>query len=171
MTHDQPSKAQSSATAIKWILDITIFIGFLIAMEPGSSGLAIHEWLTLSAFATILIHLLLNWSWIAQVTRRFWSSTSLRVRVNYLLNWLMFANGILLMLSGLMISEHVMPTLGMTLPRTFGWRSLHDLSANLELLLLGFHTALHWGWVVTTFRKLVLQPIAHLFRKPIGTGE
>jgi hypothetical protein len=154
----------------KWWLDLLIFIGFLIAMEPRSSGLAIHEWLTLTAFITILIHLLLNWNWVAQVTTRFFTSNR-RVQLNYLINWLLFVDGILIMLSGLMISERVIPAFGLSFPRNFAWRGLHDLSANLALLLLGLHTALHWSWIVNTFNRLFLQPLRTLFHSRSAQKE
>ena len=106
----------NNSTRTKLIIDLFIFIGFLIAMDPRSSGIAVHEWLTLSALAAILIHLLLNWDCLAQVTRRLFGGTSTRSRINYLLNWLLFIDGILIMLSGILISEHAMPALGLRLP-------------------------------------------------------
>jgi len=66
------------------------------------------------------------------------------------------------MISGILISEVAMPALGVKLPLGFAWRRLHDLSANIFLVLLGLHTALHWGWVVTTFSKYLVQPITKL---------
>jgi hypothetical protein len=161
MSLGQPNQTITNRT--KLILDILIFIGFLIAMEPRSSGIAVHEWLTLSALAAILIHLLLSWDWIAQVTTRFLKSTSLRSRINYVLNWLLFIDGILIMLSGILISEHAIPALGLHLPIDFAWRRLHDMSANLFLFILGLHTALHWTWIASTFRNMVFQPIGRLF--------
>jgi hypothetical protein len=44
MSNEVP-KYTPSQTKTKLWLDIAIFIAFLIAMEPHSSGLAIHEWL------------------------------------------------------------------------------------------------------------------------------
>ena len=67
------------------------------------------------------------------------------------------------MLSGFMISESVLPFLGISLPRNFAWRSLHELSTNLFLVLLGLHTALHWNWIVDTFKRYVFQPIGRMF--------
>ncbi len=67
------------------------------------------------------------------------------------------------MLSGFMISEVVLPSFGIQLPRNFAWRGLHNLSANLFLGLPGLHTALHWSWVVNTFKRYVFQPIGRLF--------
>lgn len=150
-------------TKIKLLIDITIFIAFLIAMDPHSSGISVHEWLATSLIAALVVHLLLSWDWIMQVTRRFFGKTNALPRINYLLNWLLFIDGTVIMLSGFMISESVLPSLGITLPRNFAWRSLHDLSANLFLLLLGLHTALHWNWIVNTFRRYVFQPVGRIF--------
>jgi hypothetical protein len=163
MTNGQTQS--NNQTKTKWLLDVAIFIGFLIAMDPHSTGIAIHEWFTLAALATVLIHLLLNWDWIGQVTGRFFGRVSGRARINYVLNWLLFIDGILIMLSGILISESVVPALGLTLPAGFAWRQLHDMSANIALILLGLHTALHWGWIVNAFKNYIAQPIGRLFTK------
>jgi hypothetical protein len=86
-----------------------------------------------------------------------------QTRINYILNWTLFMDVGLVMLSGLMISQAVIPSLGITLPQNFTWRSLHDFSANLFLVLLGFHTALHWSWIADTFKRYIFQPLGKLF--------
>jgi hypothetical protein len=161
MTNGQTQSKNQTKT--KWVLDLAIFIGFLIAMDPRSTGIAIHEWFTLAALGAILIHLLLNWDWIAQVTSRFIGKVSGRSRINYVLNWLLFIDGILIMLSGILISKAVVPALGITLPEGFAWRRLHDMSANLGLLMLGLHTALHWAWIVNAFKTYIARPIGRMF--------
>jgi len=152
-----------SQTKIKLLVDLGILIGFLIAMEPRSRGLAVHEWLATSLIAVLVIHLLLSWDWIVQITRRFMGRVNRQARINYILNWLLFIDGAILMLSGFMISEAVMPALGIQLPRNFAWRGLHELSSNLFLILLGLHTALHWNWIVDAFKRYIFQPIGKLF--------
>jgi uncharacterized membrane protein YhaH (DUF805 family) len=62
-----------------------------------------------------------------------------------------------------MISEVALPFLGIDLSIGFGWRRLHDLSANFALILLGIHTALHWSWIVNTFNKYLIQPTFQFF--------
>lgn len=152
-------------TKTKLAIDLVIFTVFLIAMDPHSSGIAVHEWLTTAALAALVLHLLLSWEWITQTTRRFLGKTSSQARINYVLNWLLFIDGTVIMLSGFMISESLLPVLGITLPRNFTWRSLHDLSANLFLLLLGLHTALHWNWIVDAFKRYVFSPVREIFSR------
>lgn len=156
------SKTTASQTKTKLWLDVVIFIAFLIAMDPRSSGLAIHEWLTLSMMAVLVVHLLLSWDWITEITRRFLGKLGGQNRINYLLNWLLFIDGTLLIISGVMISQIALPAMGIQLPTRYAWRSLHDMSANFALLLLGIHTALHWSWIVKTVDKYFVQPSVRL---------
>ena len=147
----------SNSNRTKLFLDIALFAVFLITMDPHFSGLAIHEWLSLAAAGVVIVHLLLSWEWIVNVTKRLFGKVGGgAAKVNYILNWLLFIDGILIMLSGIMISEAVMPTLGISLPMNFAWRRLHDMSANLSLIIMGLHLAMHWNWIVTTFKRIFL---------------
>ena len=159
----QEETKNPSQTKTKLIIDLGIFIGFLIAMDPRSSGIRIHEWLATSLIAALVVHLLLSWDWITNITRRFLGNVKVQSRINYILNWLLFIDGTIIMLSGFMISESLLPFLGIELPRNFAWRSLHDLSANLFLLLLGLHTALHWKWIADATKRYVIQPVERFF--------
>lgn len=146
----------SNSNRTKLFLDIALFAAFLITMDPHFSGLAIHEWLSLAAAGTVIVHLLLSWSWIVEMTKRIFGKGLNGARMNYILNWLLFIDGILIMLSGILISEAVLPTLGISLPMNFAWRRLHDMSANLALVIMGLHLAMHWNWIVTTFKRVFL---------------
>ena len=66
---------KKSQTKAKLWIDLFIFIVFLVAMDPRSTGIAIHEWLTIASMAAMMTHLLLNWQWIVEVTRRFFKKT------------------------------------------------------------------------------------------------
>ena len=160
---DEVLKNNAGQTKFKLWWDIILFIAFLVTMEPHTSGLAIHEWLSLSMLAAITLHLLLSWDWITEISRRFLGKLGGQNRINYILNWLLFIDGTLLMISGIMISEVALPVMGIQLPLGFAWRSLHDMSANIGLLLLGLHTALHWSWIANTFNKYLIRPIMRLF--------
>ncbi|GAB4505377.1 MAG: hypothetical protein Fur0043_23720 [Anaerolineales bacterium] len=149
-------------TKTKLYLDLLIFMGFLVAMDPHSTGIALHEWLTVVSITAIITHLLLNWDWIAQLTKRFFAMRAWRPRINYILNLLLFVDVVLILYSGIMISEAFVPFLGLHLPIDFNMRRLHDLTANIFVLLLGLHTALHWGWIVHTFQHDILSPLGQI---------
>ena len=156
------SKSKNN-TRTKLVLDILIFFGFLVAMEPRSTGVAVHEWLTVASMVAVVTHILLSWDWIVQLTKRFFRMSALRPRLNYILNVLLFIDVVLIVYTGIMISESFVPTLGFSLPRNFNMRELHDMTANLFVILLGLHTALHWDWIVNTFKRYIFRPIGHLF--------
>lgn len=156
----------SNSNRTKILLDIALFVAFLLTMDPRFSGLAVHEWLSIAAAGVVIVHLLLSWEWIVNVTRRLFGKVGGGAKVNYFLNWLLFIDGILIMLSGVMISEAALPAMGIFLPVNLTWRRLHDMSANLSLLIMGLHIAMHWNWIVTTLQRVFFgggkQPSAAL---------
>lgn len=141
----------------KLILDVLVFIGFLLALDPRSTGIAIHEWLTIAGTAAIVLHLLLNWNWIAGITRNFLRKTAFKARLNYILNWLFFIDGVVVMLTGIMISEVVLPAFGLRVTGGGTWKQLHTMSADLSVFILALHTALNWDWVVRIFKCYIFK--------------
>lgn len=142
-------------------IDIAIFSGFLIATVPRFTGLLIHEWLGIAFAATIVAHLVRHWSWIMTVTRRFLGFISWRARINYILNVLLFINGTLLIFTGLMISKMALPLLGLRFPHDRLWLWLHQQTADMAVVLIGLHIALHWPWIRHTLQRHVIQPLMH----------
>ncbi len=135
------------------LVDASIFLAFLIAMDPRSTGIAIHEWLSIAFGAAIILHLLLHWSWIAATTRRFLTNVARGARVNYILNSLLFIDFTIIIFTGVMISEAALPALGIRLEAGFFWRRLHSISADFSLWLLGMHVALHGRWIVAALKR------------------
>ncbi len=141
------------------IVDATIFVGFLLATDPRATGQTIHEWLGVAFGAGILTHLLLHWKWIVNAVRRFFSNLPGQVRVNSLLNTLLFIDVTLIIFSGLMISRVVLSTLGLTGQHDGIWRMVHSTATNIALILVGLHVALHWKWIVNAAKRYLWQPI------------
>jgi hypothetical protein len=159
-------------TKLNFWIDIATFIGFMVAMEPRSTGVSIHEWFTVAAVGTLIVHFVLHWDWFIRLTSRFLVKLFHSSRLNYLLAIAIFIGFTSIMVSGLMISEHVVPTLGLQPAGRFAWRRIHDLAANLTFLLVAVHVALRWEWVTAAFVRLVVAP----FRKtrkadPVLTEE
>jgi hypothetical protein len=146
------------------IVDSLILIAFLVAFEPALTGIAIHEWLSLAFGATLILHILLHWKWVVQVTLKFFRMLFHSSRFNYLVNAALFIAFVLVMLSGLLISESILPTLGIRLTGSPTWRFLHSSSADAVVFLVGLHFALHWKWIVNTIKRYVVKPLR---RRPL----
>lgn len=143
-------------------VDTLIFAGFLAAFEPGLTGVAVHEWLSLALAGTLLVHLLLHWEWVVKVTVQFFRKLWHSSRLNYLVDLALLLSMVTVMLSGLLISHSVLPALGLQAAEAPAWRFLHSSSANLSLLLVALHFALHWKWLVNAVRRYLLDPLQKL---------
>jgi hypothetical protein len=146
------------------IVDSLILIAFLVAFEPALTGIAIHEWLSLAFSAALILHILLHWKWVVQVTLNFFRLLFHSSRFNYLVNAALFIAFVLVMLSGVLISESILPSLGIRLNGSPTWRFLHSSSADAVVFLVGLHFALHWKWIVNTIKRYVVKPIR---RRPL----
>lgn len=157
-------KRSCNPPKVNLALDAAIFAAFLVATAPRFTGIAIHEWLSIAFGGTVVVHLLLHWQWLAATTRRFFSKPMRQQRVYYALNALIFVSVTLVMFTGLMISEAALPLFGIRAPREGAWRTLHALSSDASVVLLGLHVALHWRWIVGTFNRFIVRPITSRLR-------
>lgn len=139
-------------------LDTIIFAGFLAALQPRLTGIAIHEWLSFAAAGTLVLHVALHWDWAVQITRKFFHNLFHTSRLNYVVDALLFMAFTVVITSGLVISRVVLPSFGLQMLQSRSWLEIHNTSANLVLLLVALHFALHWSWVKNTFDRLIVAP-------------
>ncbi len=151
-----------------WV-DVVIFLAFLLALDPRTTGIAIHEWLSLAAAGAAIVHLLLHWQWIVEVTRRFFRHFGKKQSLNYVVNALFFIDLAIVIFSGIMISKEVLPALGLSAPHNNFMRRLHTLSADWFVFIVGLHIALHWKWLLSAFKRYLVPPVLKLF-KPSRTA-
>jgi hypothetical protein len=151
------------STKTNLLLDLGILGAFLVALEPKLTGVAIHEWLSLAFAGTLIVHLLLHWKWVVSITKQFFKKLLHVSRLQLVLDTLLFVAFTTVMTSGLMISKTILPTLGIQLDHNQTFRSLHSLSADATLLLVGLHFALNWNWVVNAVKRHIVAPVAGLF--------
>jgi hypothetical protein len=144
----------------KLILDITIFLVLLLSLDRRLTGKPLHEWLPIAGTAAIILHILMSWKWITGVTHRLFARGSLKQKISYILNWLLFIDFVLAMWSGIRVSRLALPSLGIHLAAaSSGWHWLHSQSADLLLFILALHLALNWGWVANLVKSHILQPL------------
>jgi hypothetical protein len=152
-------RLKMGSTVRNLLVDGAIFAGFLLATDPHVTGQTIHEWLGIAFGVGIITHLLLHWKWIVNVVQRFFRRLPGQVRINAVLNSLLFIAMTLIIFSGLMISKVVLSTLGLSGSHDAIWRWLHTNATNAALIIVGLHVALHWKWIAGTLKRYLWQPI------------
>ena len=135
-------------------LDTVLLVIFILLLSPRMTGLALHEILGFIFFIPILIHLLIAWPWIQNATGKFFKAYSRRTRINFFLNAILFILVVSELISGFVISEIVMPWLGINTINDRSWRAVHNLPLNFVMLFTGLHIAINWGWIVSALKKL-----------------
>jgi len=148
----------SSRRRIIICLDTVLLIIFILLLSPRLTGLPLHEVLGIIFFIPIIIHLLIAWPWIQSVTKKFFKTASRRTHFNFFLNTILFILVITELVSGFVISQVVLPGLGIKTLNDKSWRSVHNLTLNYTLLFAGLHIAINWGWIVSVFKKRLNIP-------------
>ena len=163
------------STKTNLIIDATIFTAFLAVSNPHLTGNTIHEWLGVSFAAAIITHLLLHWEWIVKVGREFFRKFWHQSRLNFFVDTLFFVAMTGSLFSGLLISKDVLSAIGLQLDVDRAWKSIHTLTSDASVILLGIHSALHWKWIVTNIGRYVVTPIRNLFQRravsPVLTAQ
>lgn len=149
-----------SITLKNFWLDILLFLAFVVDMNVRLTGLAIHEWLGIGLGLALAYHVALHWDWVVAVTRRLLGRLPTVQRVKYLVDLALFLDMVLLIATGLWISEVALPGLGWSVAQRPIWRQIHHVTAELSLWLAGLHLALNWGWIADAWRRYVWQPLA-----------
>lgn len=146
----------------KLAIDSLLFVAFMLVYNTHLTGKDLHEWIGLAMAAVIIVHLLLSWNWVVGITKKFFSKLKSTTRINYILNGLLFVDFTLIIMTGIMISESALKTLGIELPHDEVWKQLHFMSSDWAIYLTGIHLALNWRWVVNTIKTLVRKPTVYL---------
>jgi hypothetical protein len=137
----------------KILLDLCMTVVLLALMVPKLTGLSLHEWGGLAICLAFIVHLLLNWSWVACVSRKLFSKLPAKTRLNYMLDALILIGFFLIVLSGMAIAKTI-DFSWLHLPgQQFFWRKLHTSASMMTFLAVAMHVGLHWNWILCCFRQ------------------
>lgn len=130
---------------------VDILMTFLLLFLMGYQfwGDTAHEWAGAGMFALFMIHHLLNVGWHKNLLRGKYSPSRILMLV---INILLFADMLGLMISGILLSNHVFAFLGIRGSLSFA-RLLHMASAYWGFVLMSLHLGLHWGMILGMIRR------------------
>jgi hypothetical protein len=138
-----------------WLVDATLFAGFLVAMLLDLTGLTAHQWLGVAVTALAGYHLLAHEQWVVSVTQRFFGRTSRQARRSFLVDAGLLIGFAAIGFTGLVISTW----LNLTLVDFMAWRAAHVIASVVTLGLVVLKIGAHWRWIVTVAgRRLIPRP-------------
>lgn len=127
-------------------LDLGMFVALLAAYNPAFTGLAVHEWLSIAVVVPLLLHLVINWEWTVRITTSFLDRLFHASRLNLIVDATLFVATVAVMLSGVMVSQVALAAFGLSVTPSAAWVALHAVSADMTVVLLITHFALHATW-------------------------
>lgn len=126
---------------IKIVIDVLMTLGLLFLMGYQFWGDAAHEWAGAGMFLLFILHHILNGNWYKSLFKgRYTPSRIFQVVVDLLV----FLAMIGLMVSGIMLSNHVFSFLNIHGGMSFA-RLLHMAASHWGFVLMALHLGLHWG--------------------------
>lgn len=117
------------------------------------TGLELHEWLGFVLCPLVLVHMVLQWQWFMTQFQRVLTAGAWRVRLNASLNLLLLIVMAAVLVSGGLVSNQSVATLGERFGRLRLWSEIHGDLNFILVVLVGLHLALNWDWIVAALRR------------------
>lgn len=145
--------------ALKIAVDILMTLGLLFLMGYQFWGDVAHEWVGAGMFLLFLLHHILNGNWYKSLLKgRYTPSRIFQILVDLLV----FLAMIGLMVSGIMLSNHVFSFLNIHGGMSFA-RLTHMAASHWGFVLMALHLGLHWGMFLGLTKKaLRLKQPSHV---------
>lgn len=155
---------------VKVAVDILMTAGLLFLMGYQFWGDTAHEWAGAAMFLLFLVHHILNRSWYRTLFRG--RHTPFRM-FQILVNVLLFLAMAGLMVSGIMLSNHVFAFLGIQGGMSFA-RLLHMAASYWGFVLMAAHLGMHWSMFAGMARKALKlsapSPVRRILFPVLGAG-
>lgn len=134
---------------IKIVVDVLMTLALLFLMGYQFWGDVAHEWAGAGMFLLFILHHILNGNWYKSLFKG--KYTPVRI-FQLILDILVFLTMIGLMVSGIMLSNHVFAFLSIRGGMSFA-RLLHMAASHWGFVLMALHLGLHWGIFLGMARK------------------
>lgn len=135
--------------AFKIVVDALMTLGLLFLMGYQFWGDAAHEWVGAGMFLLFILHHILNGNWYKSLFKGRYTPSRI---FQLIVDLLVFLAMIGLMVSGIMLSNHVFSFLNIHGGMSFA-RLTHMAASHWGFVLMALHLGLHWGMFLGMARK------------------
>jgi hypothetical protein len=141
-------------TIFKILLDVIMAVTFALLFNKFAvTGLAFHEIAGLAIGAAFIVHQIINWKWIKQITLNLFNNKiSFKTKLGYIIDFLLLISMAYIIISGILVSKILFPNIKINNQLFF--TITHIAVSYLTLIFLGIHIGLHWTWVISIFNKI-----------------
>jgi len=147
------SKNKADRTRLNLYLDVVLTIAFLTSLKPFVTGMVFHEWLGLALGVGLALHAILHWRWIVGITTKLFSKLPLKARVYYALDAMLLGAFAIIIVTGILMSQAVLPLFGLQGVSLFLLPLIHEWASYVTLALLSVKLALHWTWIKNAVKR------------------
>lgn len=145
--------------AFKIVVDALMTLGLLFLMGYQFWGDVAHEWVGAGMFLLFILHHILNGNWYKSLFKGRYTPSRI---FQLIVDLLVFLAMIGLMVSGIMLSNHVFSFLNIHGGMSFA-RLTHMAASHWGFVLMALHLGLHWGMFLgLTKRALHLKQQSHV---------
>ena len=134
---------------IRIFLDILLFIVTILLISTNITGHLFHEILGITICVLIILHLILNRKWIANVTKNI-TKTKNNIKLLYFVDLLTFISYLGAILFGILISNQLFDF------NTNGnvyFMLLHHVFGRCAIIMMAIHLGLHLKTIINKFIK------------------
>lgn len=136
---------------LKIVIDILMTLALLFLMGYQFWGDAAHEWAGTGMFLLFIAHHILNAGWYKNLFHGKYSPACV---FQLVIDLLVFLSMVGLMISGIMLSNHVFAFLNLHSGMSFA-RLLHMAAAYWGFVLMALHLGLHWSMFMGIAKKML----------------
>lgn len=142
-------------------LDAILLGGFWLVNQVKLTGIAFHEWFGIALGLILLVHLGMHWKWVVNMVKNFFRMNNLMQPIKLILDIAGFAAFFTIIISGILMSRSVLPTLGLASMHSHTLKLLHVTATRVSIYIVGAHLLLN----LKTIYKMVGR-LFHQARKP-----
>ncbi len=156
--------------AFKIVVDVLMTLGLLFLMGYQFWGDVAHEWVGAGMFLLFILHHVLNGNWYKSLIKGRYTPSRI---FQLIVDLLVFLAMIGLMVSGIMLSNHVFSFLNIHGGMSFA-RLLHMAASHWGFVLMALHLGLHWGMLMRLAKKALHlnrpSPVRKILLLVLGAG-
>ena len=157
------SKRKNSKKILRLLLvDAVLLGGFWLVNQVRLTGIAFHEWFGIALGLILILHLVMHWRWVVNIVKKFFKRNGLVQHLKLVLDIFGFAAFFTIIISGMLISRSVLPTLGLTGLHSRSLKMIHVVATNLTIAMIAAHLLLNAGTVFKMLKRVLPKE-----RKPI----